>query len=315
MLTDLKNNKQRAREQGAADGALGRLQKWLKQLASKGGLHEPPPFKVSWDELVHADERGRWWLVGSAWAGRAPSGISGAGEDGGSASASARERGGAASGGGGVVSVEARLLRLAEGQRMNTEVRRQIFVAIMGADDYIDAHGRLTKLKLKRAQQPELVRVLLECCGQEGIFNRYYALLGARLCETFREVRFAMNFAFWDAFKQLGDFTLHRAANTAKLLAQLLCKGAVPVTALKVVKWHGLPERAIFFWQVFLIELLSAPAAEQRAAMVPLRDPEVSDLRDGLLVFIERHVRRMVSKQHAALSKPLQLLIDSLDTA
>ena len=124
-----------------------------------------------------------------------------------------------------------------------------------------------------------------------------------------------MNFAFWDAFKQLGDFTLHRAANTAKLLAQLLCKGAVPVTALKVVKWHGLPERAIFFWQVFLIELLSAPAAEQRAAMVPLRDPEVSDLRDGLLVFIERHVRRMVSKQHAALSKPLQLLIDSLDTA
>jgi len=198
---------------------------------------------------------------------------------------------------------------------VNLDIAAGEFVAIMGADDYIDAHGRLTKLKLKRAQQPELVRVLLDCCGQEGIFNRYYALLGARLCETFREVRFAMNFAFWDAFKQLGDFTLHRAANTAKLLAQLLCKGAVPVSVLKVVKWHGLPERAIFFWQVFLIELLSAPAAEQRAAMVPLRDPEVSDLRDGLLVFIERHVRRMVAKQHAALSEPLQLLIDSLDTA
>jgi len=66
MLTDLKNNKQKAREQGAADGALGRLKKWLKQLTSSGGMQEPPPFKVGWAELVEAEVHGRWWIVGSA---------------------------------------------------------------------------------------------------------------------------------------------------------------------------------------------------------------------------------------------------------
>ena len=46
MLMDLKNNKQKARDGGggggaaAADGALGRLRKWLKTL-SAGGLHDP----------------------------------------------------------------------------------------------------------------------------------------------------------------------------------------------------------------------------------------------------------------------------------
>ena len=29
-----------------------------------------PPFKVGWTELLEANTRGRWWLVGSAWAGR-----------------------------------------------------------------------------------------------------------------------------------------------------------------------------------------------------------------------------------------------------
>ena len=46
MLTDLKNNKQRARDQGAADGALPRLRKWLKQLATSSGASEPAPFKA-----------------------------------------------------------------------------------------------------------------------------------------------------------------------------------------------------------------------------------------------------------------------------
>ena len=132
---------------------------------------------------------------------------------------------------------------------------------MMGADDYVDAHTRLVKLRLTKGQQPEMVRVLLECCGQEGIFNRYYALLGARLCETFREFRFALQFAFWDAFKTLGELTLHRTANTAKLLAQLIQRDAVPLACLKVVGWSRPSERAVFFWQVFFIELLGAPPA------------------------------------------------------
>ena len=308
MLTDLKNNKHKARELGAADGALGRLRKWLRQLTS-AGASEPPPFKVKWDELVQANERGRWWIVGSAWAGRLVDDTAGDRRDGKADGARGKPAGVEAR------SREEQLLRLADGQRMNTDVRRSIFVAIMGADDYVDAHARITKLRLTKGQQPEIVRVLLECCAQEGLFNRFYALLGVRLCEAFREVRFAMSFAFWDAFKLLPDGSLHRAANTAKLLAQLVTREAVSISTLKVVQWQGLPARSIFFWQVFFVELLSAPAHSQRAGTLALREPALADVRDGVLVFLERHLRRMVAKEHPTLRQALQALVDSLDTA
>ena len=69
---------------------------------------------------------------------------------------------------------------------MNTEVRRALFVAIMGADDYKEAHSRVGALRLKKAQLPEVARVLLDCCAQEGAFNPFYALLGAELTTKLR---------------------------------------------------------------------------------------------------------------------------------
>lgn len=46
-------------------------------------------------------------------------------------------------------------------------MRKAIFVAIMGADDFVHAFDRVTKLKLKKAQRAEVVRVLMHCCGAE----------------------------------------------------------------------------------------------------------------------------------------------------
>lgn len=302
MLNDLKNNKQKARDLGVADGALPRLRKWLKTLGSAAGAHEPAAFKVGWEELVHANSRGRWWVIGSAWAGRSGGGGSAEASDG------RRGKGSSATG-------EERLLALADTQRMNTDIRRKIFVSIMGADDFVDAHGRLTRLRLTKAQQPEIVRVLLECCGQEGIFNRYYALLASRLCESHREIRFGMTFAFWDVFKQLPELTLHRAANTAKLLAQLLAAGSVPVTCLKVVHWSNPSQRTIFFWQVFFVELLASPHGVVKTACSPLLDAANAETRDGVLLFLERHLRRTIVKQHPALAGALKKLVAGLDSS
>jgi len=114
MVYDLKNNRARKQEQVAADGALGRLQKWAKALEGSAQASNAPPFKVGWTELLEAGTRGRWWLVGSAWAGRKAEESRGAAEKKGSQRAAAEK-----------------LERLASSQRMNTELRRGVFVAIM----------------------------------------------------------------------------------------------------------------------------------------------------------------------------------------
>jgi nucleolar MIF4G domain-containing protein 1 len=41
------------------------------------------------------------------------------------------------------------LLQLAAAQRMNTDVRRAVFVAIMGSEDCLDAFEKLLRLPLK----------------------------------------------------------------------------------------------------------------------------------------------------------------------
>ena len=103
--------------------------------------------------------------------------------------------------------------------------------------------------------------------------------------------------------------------NTNTNPAQLIHRAAVPITVLKVVRWHGLSARTVFFWQVFFVELLGAPSAAQRAAMLTLREPASSELRDGVLVFLERHVRTTIAKQQPELRRALQAMIDSLDVA
>ena len=109
MLTDLKNNKQKQREKEAAEGAQGRLLKWLRQLATSADVAEPSPFNVRWEELLEADTRGRWWLVGSAWAGRTTNGSD--------TSGSAKNV---------KVTAEQKLVTLANTQRMNTAVRQRV---------------------------------------------------------------------------------------------------------------------------------------------------------------------------------------------
>ena len=46
------------------------------------------------------------------------------------------------------------LLQLAAAQRMNTDVRRAVFVAIMGSEDCMDAFEKLLRLPLKVKPKP-----------------------------------------------------------------------------------------------------------------------------------------------------------------
>ncbi len=57
--------------------------------------------------------------------------------------------GGAAALSGAGAEEDARLLQLAAGQRMNTDARRAVFLAIMGSEDYAEAFDKLNRLPLK----------------------------------------------------------------------------------------------------------------------------------------------------------------------
>ena len=80
--------------------------------------HEP--LRVTLDDLHSAESKGKWWLVGAAWAGdplvdRQDTVVK----------TEAKKQ---------AVSAESALLKLARKQGMNTDIRRSVFVVLMSSE-------------------------------------------------------------------------------------------------------------------------------------------------------------------------------------
>jgi nucleolar MIF4G domain-containing protein 1 len=247
IINDLKNNRVKA---GAAASVVAAEQtsRLKKVLGSLANAKATEPLGVSLADIKSSSKEGKWWLVGASWKNDAqgsdtvvegrtvendfPTGHDKVihGDDGSGAD----------------------LLMLAKQQRMNTDIRRAIFMNIMSAEDYNDAHARLLKLKLKKAQELEIPRVLIHCAGAEDSYNPYYTLIAKQLCSEHR-FKWAMQYGLWDLFKRMGEksddnddfddgidvegdeeIDLKRMVNLGRLYGQLVADNSLSLTSLKV---------------------------------------------------------------------------------
>ncbi|CAK9865911.1 unnamed protein product [Sphagnum jensenii] len=200
MICDIKNNKRRPKDELVVHS---RLKKWLQKL----GVDEVQLRAVTWAGLLDPDKKGQWWLPGAPGSG--------------SGDVAENVRAEVA----GVMDVgtaEAeKMLQLAASQRMNTDGRRAVFCIVMSSEDYIDAFEKILRLKLPGKQDREVVRVILECCLQEQLYNKYYSLLTAKLCHHDKNHKFSLQYCLWDHYKQLHAMELRRSTNLARLTASV----------------------------------------------------------------------------------------------
>ena len=73
---------------------------------------------------------------------------------------------------------------------------------MMSSDDYLHAYEQLMHLNLKKTQEREIVRVLLQCCLAEKEYNPFYALLSEKLL-TDANFKYTYKYALWDYLKML----------------------------------------------------------------------------------------------------------------
>ncbi|GMF20349.1 unnamed protein product [Phytophthora lilii] len=263
----------------AGGGALdvSSLKKWLGRVKTRCG-NANNPLRVSLHELLNADEEGRWWIVGGTWVGYQQQ----KSNDDSANSEAANE----------AVRENDRLLKLAEKQHMNTDVRKKIFVALMGASDCFDAYERLLQLHLKEKQEREIVRVLLHCCGQENKFNKYYLVLAEKLCEMDPRYKFTFQLAFWDIFKQIESLKPRRLYNQAQMLAGLVLSSSLSLSCLKVLDFTQLEEKSILFLRVLMEEILKVESELEMAQVFQrlLQTKKAQLTIDGLAVFFHQHL-------------------------
>ena len=201
-ITALKNNRMRTNAAGSSiiTEQVARMRKILGSL-NAGMIRAREPLRVKLEDVRNAPQRGKWWLVGASWKEaqrgerKSENGNNVRGADETPDAPNRKDDIGRYEDGKGD-DANLDLVQLAREQLMITDVRRSIFVAIMSASDYRDAHIRLMKLKLKRVQEAEVPKVLLHCAAAEISYNPYYSLVARRLCGEYR-LRMAFQYSLW----------------------------------------------------------------------------------------------------------------------
>lgn len=97
------------------------------------------------------------------------------------------------------------LLHLASVFKMNTSVRKMIFVAIFSSNDYVNAIENLNRLDLKKNQKKEIPVVILNCVVLESDWNPFYGIIASKLCKKHFYKRIFQLF-FWEYFRKLDDY-------------------------------------------------------------------------------------------------------------
>ncbi|KAK3640679.1 suppressor of glycerol defect [Elasticomyces elasticus] len=198
-LRDNKTLKTGVKASALASEHTTKMKKILGTLNNtRSALRATEPLRITLEDLRQGERKGKWWLVGASYQDPAKA------KQDGSGTARRRLDDGEDAGYDSETPGHTNLTKAAKAQGMNTEIRRQIFVNIVGADDYQDAFLRLQSLKLKAKQmQQEVPRVLLHCVAVEEGYNPFYGLLARKLGEDNKAVRKALGFGIWETLKSL----------------------------------------------------------------------------------------------------------------
>lgn len=266
-ISTLKNNKMKVLNEGNHQLSI-RLKKFLSGINNnKGG----DPIQVSLDDIQNVESRGKWWLVGSAWKGNEA--IEKPSTD-----VNELEINDV------LDAAEPNWLELAKAQRMNTDIRRAVFISIMSATDFVDARTKLDKLSLKRAQEREIPKVLIHCTTIEPSWNPYYAVLANNLCDS-HSFRKTFQFMLWDLIKELdgndidgeeeganvlgindGDeeTKLKKILNLGRFYGFLMAEDSLPLHSLKAVNFlTSSPDTGLFI-EVLLMTFLDQIGKKSR---------------------------------------------------
>lgn len=301
-INDLKNNKMKT---GGAASAITsehtiRMKKILGSLNTKA-IKGSEPLRIGLKDIRDSDKKGKWWLIGASWTGNANEEVN-------EPVSSAPNRKTAAA-----VQDEgtADLQHLARELGMNTDIRRAIFITIMSATDFQDAYQRLMKLKLKKAQEVEIPKVLIRCAQSEKSYNPYYTLIAKKVCDN-RKLKTSFQYCLWDLLKMMGEseesnadpyedeeetLETRQIVNLAKMFGTLLVDGNLALKALKNLNFSYLQAKTKTFLEVFFITVLlqsqeKSPTKRDREAVMKIfsQARDTPPLMGGLQYFLKKVV-------------------------
>lgn len=271
-IGDLKNSKPKAKGMDSAvvSEHVQRMKKRLGELKSQSRRQDGlAPMGVGLVDIEGADTRGKWWLVGAS----VPNNLVDPKTQ--RASADNRDKKGDS------LEPDQEDMDIvlpdypnkARAQGLSGTAQIAIFTSLMSASNYEHGYRQFVNLRLKKDDQLEIARVLIQCAGSELQYNPYYALVGRQACGN-NKIRFAFQDRLWKIFRGLGESLFgeepdddetadgermkdeRRISNVARFYASLVADGALTIAILKPLELPELNQWTSIFVQWFVIALL-----------------------------------------------------------
>ncbi|UNI17342.1 suppressor of glycerol defect [Purpureocillium takamizusanense] len=312
-INDLKNSKSKAKgtDSGIVSEHVLRIRKRLGELKSRSRrLDGLAPMGMSLKDVEGSDTQGKWWLVGASVptyvgvAERAGNVARGRGDTGNHVPDDEED----------MDFVLPDYPKKARAQGLSTASQIAIFTAVLSANSHEDGYQQFVNLKLKRDEQLEIARVLVQCVGSEARYNEYYALVGGLACQNSR-VRFALQDRLWKIFRGLGESLFgedgveedtadsermkdeRRAANVAQFYASLVADGSLSISVLKPLELPEVNRWTSAFVEGFLVALLrrcTGKDHKEEATVLRVFGParETPTLAVGIHWFLRKRVRQ-----------------------
>ncbi|CAN1183393.1 Nucleolar MIF4G domain-containing protein 1 [Linum perenne] len=267
-ICDIKNNKKRP---NGKTSLHTRIKKWLQKLRVEDILLRG----LKWSKLLDPEKKGQWWLSGDV----------GTRADDAEEVANTIDK---------EVLEAQKMLQLAGSHRMNTDTRKAVFCIIMSAEDYVDAFEKLLRLDLTGTQDREIMRVLVECCLQEKVFNKYYTVLASKLCEHEKNHKYTLQFCIRDHFKELDLMPLVRSMHLAKFVAEMVVSFSLSLSVVKTIDFDDatwLTAKRIKHFQMFFENIFEYPDNIVWNTFTRMAiNPELESVRHGMEFFIREYV-------------------------
>ncbi|XP_030570853.1 nucleolar MIF4G domain-containing protein 1 homolog [Drosophila novamexicana] len=256
---------------------------------------------ITLEDLLRADKLGKWWIVGSAWAGNlAEMGTAQAEEQ------KQRQQPGSER-------YSEKLLELAKKQHMNTAERRNIFCIIMSAADYVDAFEKILHLSLK--DQRTVAYVIIHCALNERRANPYYAHLALKFCQYNRKFQLAFQFASWDRINDIETLSKIQIRNFASFLQQLILASGLQLSVLKVVDFMQLHKLSFYFMREIMTRLLLSNEESQlyQAFERIAKNSKLQQFKQSIRLFMQHFMLEKLEEHKEEQQQLLRQRIEHLD--
>lgn len=313
-INDLGKSKPKARglDSGIVSDHVLRIRKKLGELKSQSRrLDGLAPMGLSLQDIEKADTRGKWWLVGASVPAKETY------QDLEEQSKSAPQKNDRdLTDDEDMDIVLPDYSKKARGQGFHTSAQIAIFTALMSATDYEHGYRQYANLKLRKDDQNEIARVLVQCVGSEANYNEYYALVGKQACIN-NKIRFAFQDRLWRIFRSLGELMFgeeaeeeeetadsekmkdeRRLGHVARFYATLISNGALNINILKPLHLSRLNSWTQVFVEQLIVSLLQACRGSNddkestRVAKIFGAVADMPSLAAGLEWFLRKKLRK-----------------------